>query len=381
MVRWMVNRIESGRRRRTIYLTKREADLEAARLRGQVETAGAVWLGLPASTRDELVRFYQACQSRGVEFWDLLRALDSRQIEARTESPSLKAVVDELLSAKHAAGRSPRYVDSLRIILSQFVSGRESLPIASLTLVDVERWLDSKNPAGRPTYKARLSSLFAFAIRRRYRHDNPCDAVEAPTKRALSPAIFTVRQTARCLATLRRKDPRGLAWFVLSTFCGLRPEEAERTTWDSIQIDGGEAHVRVEAQTSKIRQRRIVTPLPAAVTWLRIAKESGSALPLTHPSRRRTIRRLRDALGWQVWPKDVTRHTAASYWLAKDGNPLAVAEQLGHSVAQLKSHYKALVTRDDAERFWRLIPAAVRRQQPQGSVKASRKSDHKTANV
>lgn len=124
VVRWMVNRIESGRRRRTIYLTKREADLEAARLREQVETAGAVWLGLPVSTRDELVRFYQACQSRGVEFWDLLRALDSRQIEARTESPSLKAVVDELLSAKHAAGRSPRYVDSLRIILSQFVSGR-----------------------------------------------------------------------------------------------------------------------------------------------------------------------------------------------------------------------------------------------------------------
>jgi len=139
-----------------------------------------------------------------VEFWDLLRALDSRQIEARTESPSLKAVVDEILAAKHGAGRSPRYVDSLRIILGQFVSGRGSLPIASLTLADVERWLDSKNSAGRATYKARLSSLFAFAIRRRYRHDNPCDAEEAPTLRALSPAIFTVRQDARCLATLRR---------------------------------------------------------------------------------------------------------------------------------------------------------------------------------
>ncbi len=180
---------------------------------------------------------------------------------------------------------------------------------------------------------------------------------------------------------LSRPAPNASTHRRLATFCGLRPEEAERTTWDSIQIDGREAHVRVEAQTSKIRQRRIVTPLPAAVTWLKIAKESGSALPLTHQSRRRTIRRLRDALGWKAWPKDVTRHTAASYWLAKDGNPLAVAEQLGHSVAQLKSHYKALVTREDAERFWRLIPAAVRRQQPQVSVRASRKSDHKAGNV
>ncbi len=313
MVRWLVNRLEDGSRRRTIYLTKKEADVEAARLRGQIETAGAVRVALPASARDELVRFHQACEARGVDFWDLLRAFDTRQIEVRSPSPTLGTVFEELLAAKHGAGRSPRYVDSLRIVLGPFVAGRESLPIASLTLADVERWLDSKNPAGRATYKARLSTLFAFAIRRRYRNDNPCDAVEAPTIRAGSPAIFTVRQAARCLAILRRRDPRGLAWFVLSTLCGLRPEEAERTTWDAIQIDNGEAHVRVEAQTSKIRQRRIATPLPAAVSWLRIAREAGSELPLTWQVRRRTMRRLRDALGWEVWPKDVTRHTAASY--------------------------------------------------------------------
>jgi hypothetical protein len=59
---------------------------------------------------------------------------------------------------------------------------------------------------------------------------------------------------------------------------------------------------------------------------------------------------------WEKWPKDLTRHTAASYWLAVDGNAVNVADQLGHSVAQLKTHDKALVTRADAERFWRLIP-------------------------
>jgi integrase len=358
----MVDRVEESKRRRTIFETKQEAEAEAARLRHQIGNAGAIWLSLPSSSRDQLVRFWQACQTRRLDMWDLVRAYDRRQIEVRQESPSLGSVVDELLAAKRAAGRSPRYADSLRLILGQFARGRESLPIATITVVDVDRWLESKNPAGRATFRARLSTLFGFAIRRQYRPDNPCNAIETPTVRGATPAIFTVRQTAKCLAALRRHAPRCLAWFVLTTFCGLRPEEAERTTWDAVQIDNGEAHVRVDAQTPKVRQRRIVTPLSAAIAWLKIAREVGSELPLPRHTRRRAIRRLRTVLRWTSWPKDVTRHTAASYWLALDGNPIQVAEQLGHSVAQLKTHYKALVTRAEAERFFRLVPVRYRRQ-------------------
>ncbi len=260
------------------------------------------------------------------------------------------------MTAKDAAGRSKRYTEILQIILDGFAKGRESQRIAGITVADVDRWLDTKRLAGRPTFKARLATLFNFAVKRGYRPDNPCSAVEAPAPPRTAPAIFTVRQTARCLVFLRRRDPRALGWFVLSTLCGLRPEEAEQTTWDAVQIDNDEAHIRVEAQTSKVRQRRIVTPLPAAVAWLKIAREAGSELPLSSQVRRTAIRRLRNVLHWEEWPKDVTRHTAASYWLAVDGNPVNVAEQLGHSVAQLKTHYKALVTRADAERFWGLIP-------------------------
>jgi integrase len=356
----MVNRIEEGVRRRTIFATKQEAEAEASRLRQQIGNSGAAWISLPAASRDQLIQFWRACQTRRVDMWDLLRAYDRRQIEVRQESPSLGAVVEELLAAKRAAGRSPRYTDSLRLILGQFTKGRESLPVAEISVVEIDRWLESKNPAGRATFRARLSTLFGFAVRRQYRPDNPCDAIETPTVRGGAPAIFTVRQTAKCLAALRRYAPRGLAWFVLTTFCGLRPEEAERTTWNAVQIDNGEAHVRVDAQTSKVRQRRIVTPHPAAVAWLTIAREIGSELPLPRHARRRTIRRLRAVLGWPSWPKDVTRHTAASYWLAFDGNPIQVSEQLGHSVAQLKTHYKALVTRAEAERFFRLVPARHR---------------------
>ena len=355
-VRWVVNRIEAGVRRRTFYPTKKEAEAEAARLRQQLDTGGSVWNSLSAEERDELLRFHRACTERGVQPWDLLRAHDAREIQVPTASPSLKAVIGELVAAKTAAGRSKRYTDILRIILEGFASGRESQKISGITVADVDRWLDGKNLAGRPTYKSRIATLFNFAIRRGYCHSNPCDSVEIPKLVRQSPTIFTVRQAARCLVFLRRREPRALGWFALSTLCGLRPEEAERTAWDAVQIDNGEAHIRVEAQTSKVRQRRIVTPLPAGVAWLKVARSVGSELPISRQVRRTAMRRLREYLGWEVWPMDVTRHTAASYWLALDGNPIHVAEQLGHSVVQLKTHYKALVTRADAERFWRLMP-------------------------
>jgi hypothetical protein len=192
------------------------------------KTGGAAWLALSAADRDELVRFHRACQEEGVRFWDLLRAHEERAIKVGQVSPRLSAVIEELLTAKRAAGRSDRYIESLRSILSQFASGRESLRMSGLGVADVERWLEGKNPAGRSTFKSRLSTLFSFAVRRGYRHDNPCDAVETPTIPRATPTLLTVRQTARCLLFLRGRYPRGLAWFILSTFCGLRPEEAER---------------------------------------------------------------------------------------------------------------------------------------------------------
>lgn len=65
---------------------------------------------------------------------------------------------------------------------------------------------------------------------------------------------------------------------------------------------------------------------------------------------------LRGLLGLAEWPKDATRHSAGTYWLAINGNPLHMAEQLGHSVSELTSSYRALVTRTDAERFWAIAP-------------------------
>jgi integrase len=148
-----------------------------------------------------------------------------------------------------------------------------------------------------------------------------------------------------------------MAWFVLSTFAGLRPEEAEQTTWDMIHFDEG--WIRVEEQTTKVRQRRVVTPHIMAMLWLQHAKDRGALLPITPKIRKNDRNELRAHLGWKVWKQDVTRHSAASYWLADSGDAKTVAHALGHGEDVLKRRYMALVTKLEAAKYWLFTPPTI----------------------
>jgi integrase len=359
--KWAVHRVESGKRKRTFFASKRAADAEAVLLRSQQATAGDVWLTLSASERQRLIQVYHEAQQLGVNLGDLLSDW-KRSPRFTGASPALESVIAELVAAKVATGRSARYAESLSLLLNQFAKGRERLPIASIGLRDVESFLNSKSIHSRQTLRARLSTLFRFTVRRGYRGDNPCDRLESVKVIKNPPTILTIEQTKKCLNGLDTKRSRALGWFALTALAGLRPEEAEKTSWDQINFDEG--WIRVEAQTTKVRQRRVVYPHPTAMAWLQRAKMQGAELPIARQPRRRTIRMLRALLGWANWPKDVTRHSAASYWLAESGNAAQVAGALGHSESVLRKNYMALVTKTEAQEFWNLMPEGTTKAGP-----------------
>jgi hypothetical protein len=111
----------------------------------------------------------------------------------------------------------------------------------------------------------------------------------------------------------------------------------------------------------KVRQRRVVYPHATAMLWLKRAKERKAELPIARQPRRRAIRGLRTLLGFEKWPKDVTRHSAASYWLAETSTAAQIASALGHSEGVLRKNYLALVTKTEAQKFWKLKPKATKR--------------------
>jgi integrase len=345
MVRWH----EAGKLRRKFFAGKEAAEAHAISLRGSTLGADQQFLVLPQVDKEKLMLLFKRCQERNI---DLLGLLTS-ETTATAGTPTLEDALTEMLLVKKKSGRADEYVGNLRIVLSQFTKGRERMLVNQITLHDVESFLNSHSIEYRSTLRSRLSTLFNYCVRRNYLTANPCSRLEAITVAHKPPSVLTFEETQKCLDWLQVHS-RSLAWFALSTFVGLRPEEAEQTTWKDINFKEG--WVKVEAQTTKVRQRRVVYPLPMAMKWLQRAQKLKSDLPLDPQARRRHGKLLREVLGWKHWKKDVTRHTAASMWLATCGSTATVATALGNSESILRKNYMALVTKTEAQAFWQLLP-------------------------
>ncbi len=66
---------------------------------------------------------------------------------------------------------------------------------------------------------------------------------------------------------------------------------------------------------------------------------------------------LRAAAELESWPHNGLRHSFGSYHLAYHGDAVKTAQQMGHRSSDVvHNHYKALVLKKEAERFWNLKP-------------------------
>ena len=85
---------------------------------------------------------------------------------------------------------------------------------------------------------------------------------------------------------------------------------------------------------------------------------SGKLWPRSHMEFYRDLETARADAGIGKWPSNALRHSYASYHLAFHQNAAALALQMGHmSQAMIFSNYREVVTKQDAERYWRIEPA------------------------
>jgi hypothetical protein len=64
------------------------------------------------------------------------------------------------------------------------------------------------------------------------------------------------------------------------------------------------------------------------------------------------------ATNLEAWPHNALRHSFASYRMALISNAAQVAEECGHSVQVMKTHYRELVTQGEANAWFAVMPAA-----------------------
>jgi integrase len=303
-----------GQRRRKCYLDPKEAQKALRDAQRDAREIGRRWHELPPVQRADTVAILAEIESKGLTLRAVWDAFQHGSTAKLTGTKTLGEAIDELIEAKEKKNLRPVYLARLAGYLRRFAEGREAKSISSVNIEEVEQFINAGSSVGsRATIMNRIGTLFSFAVRRGWCASNP-------------------------------------TWLALALFAGIRPEEADRLSWNAIDLERG--IVTLDAPGSKVRRRRIIHLKRAALAWLKL----GGDLPLPQVTRRRCLRQLREFLGWQEWKKDVLRHTAASMWLATDPDPARVSMKLGNSLSVLFRSYRELVKEPDARLFWSLTP-------------------------
>lgn len=273
----------------------------------------------------------------------------------RSTDLKLNRIIKECLDAKRMVNLRPVYLKELDRYLSRFSEFLGNPRIPAVMVGDIERWLARPEwSAGtRATGINRLSSLFSFAVRRGYVKSNPVDRLDRIRLERPPPRILSPTEAQSLLDATRDIAPALLPYIILGLFAGIRPAELDRLDFADVLPE--RRIVKIDAASSKVRQRRIVQLEDAAVLWLQ-ALECPACGPIAPTQKRRKLRRIRKAMGWSEWPKDILRHSSASYWMAKEQNAAKVADWLGNSVGVLLRHYREIVTSEDSLAFWSIRP-------------------------
>src|SRR5262249_6831239 len=263
----------------------------------------------------------------------------------------------EVIEAKRRDGMSTAYLADLRKRFTHFCRDFGDRTIASVTVEEIDNWLRALplSPKSRANYRANIGVLFSYAKKRRMISENPIEFTAKPKLVDKPPQIFTVDELRTLLEAAQSVSADVLPMLAIGAFAGLRDAEIKRLDWNEIDLARG--HVEVKAAKAKSARRRIIPIQQNLAAWLR--SYSGMKGRLVPAAARIKIERARKNADLTGWPKNGLRHSYASYRLAACHDAPRVATELGHtSPHMLYSTYRELVLPEEADRYWKIEPAA-----------------------
>ena len=272
------------------------------------------------------------------------------------------------LGTRRARTLSRRSLEDIVNRLTAFSNSYDTKQAKAVTSAQIEEWIHREEWSlqTRLNYYRVLHTFFHFAVESGYRTDNPMKKVPKPSPETPEPGILSVAQFERLLheALDAEKYPMILSYLVFAGFCGIRPEEVEKLTWDNVNLE--EQFVTIPTGVAKGRQIRNVEIPDCAIEWLlRVATRNGP-LSESYHKRRWPFTRLRNAVGISEWPHDALRHSAGSYHYALHENAAKTVAMLGHTDDKmLFRHYRSLTTKKAAEHYFRISP---RHPSPKGAL-------------
>jgi integrase len=346
----------TGKRQRTFYSTKADAELEAEKLKVRKDNFGISLSTLSPARMAEASEAYKLLGDEG----SLLEAVKGFLAVHRQRSASITflELFNRFIGAK--ADRNGQYLRELRFTRDRFPTLHSRL-VSDLSSAQLEPLLMAISPGGRNPVMRYLRAVFNYGIKRGFLSENPIAKLDFAERPRREVETLSNGQVKAMLEHALEHDIELLPFLVLGVFCGIRPDgELQKLAWSDIDLN--DQVVTIRPEVSKTRRRRFVDLSDNAKAWLesfiaragirqgRVAKFGESEL--------RTKRTANwQAAGIKIWPQQGMRHTYCSNWLAmhKDVNKLVL--QSGHdSVDTMWRHYHRGTTEADAKAFWAIEP-------------------------
>jgi integrase len=273
-------------------------------------------------------------------------------IEQRKRSVTVNKLVEEFIENRRAKGKSEIYIRDLTTRLRRFKALMGDRIIAEITSADVDHWIQSLNvgPQTQNNFRAVLSAMWTFAVRRGYAAGNVIQLVDKTSVVRDHVPTFSVEQLTSLFVAA---PPDYLPVLAIGAFAGLRPEEINKLRWED--LDFQERTIRVNASAAKTRKKRFAEISDNLLAWLQpYAGRTGSVAPRNLQKLRRATMK---AANIGKWPPDVLRHSFASAHYAFHRDPARTAVIMGHrDQNMLLTHYRDLMRPSEAAKYWQIAP-------------------------
>ena len=301
--------------------------------------------------------------------------LGAAQIRHEKKSPSWSEAAWEMVRVKEKiTRRRERTLQQIRYMIRRMEKRCPDFcvrPIGGITGEECRaafgRAFDS--PIQQDKARVVFSGVWTLAMKRGWALSNPTRMLDALKTQEREIRALTPEEVERLLLACRPPLPDDSSQLDLTSvqpavailvFAGIRPEELMRLTWEDVSFEDGVITVRAAA--SKTGGARHVTICEALLAWLSLVPEKerkGAIIPEYWRSRWEAVRK---RAGWgkkKHWPKDVLRHTFASYHAKTYADFGKLQMEMGHRSAELlRNRYTNMtgLTKEKAARFWKLMP-------------------------
>jgi len=376
---FMLADYSTGKRRLRWFVRLKDAKAEAVRIATLTNAGDLEGASMTGEERRQLVRATSLVAPYNLDvptacalFSDAAKLVGPHKVVTAAEQyaklrPAAKEripiakCVAEYQAAKEAKKRSERHLGTLRSILGRFERDHPGKFVSDFTTAGIQSWLDKlKRQDGKPvsaqtrkSHGSVVGSLFEYLRRRGMAVENPCRDLERESDDSEGDVEFWTPTEAEAL--IRAADSVVLPGLAIALFAGIRTAEVCRLIWRAVDFEQG--HVEVGAKGAKTRSRRLA-PLPDNLrAWLLslradpdtpIFPEHPDGFPrrTTEAAERAGVRRIANG----------ARHSFITYRVAQTGDVPRTALEAGNSPAMVFKHYRGLATKEQAGKYFGILP-------------------------